>query len=399
MQNSVIVAILSAIIIVLFFIVVYQSYRLRRFKKDAVFKGSSKEVVTLQNYLDLITERIIIMHFSLDGTIEKVSNAYENIFGYSKEELIGVSIDKQHYSPSRQDKPIWSILETEGYFEGEMQLYSVDGESYWMYKQIVKHIDAQGNHIGYIAISNDITAAKAFEEQQQFLIDQSRHAVMGEMISMIAHQWRQPLSTIASIMSNIQIDIELESLQLTTLQDDAKKIEVILEHLSTTIQDFNNFFKTDKEEVATNIYQLIDNARGLIDFKLKGISFEIDVDKNFTIPLLESELLQVIINLLSNAADAMQDEPFPIVLINVKVHENHFNILISDNGTGIEETHLSKIFDPYFSTKSKNGTGLGLYICKTIVQKHLHGKISVNNLSKGCRFDIQLPLKEANETR
>lgn len=390
---------LLILIIVTLLVVIYQLVKRTSHVKSASLKTAQKrEIAALHNYLDTITERIIIMHFSLDGTIEKVSNAYENIFGYSKSELIGVSIDKNHYSPSRSDKPIWKILEDEGQFEGEMQLFSSDGESYWMYKQIVKHLDVDGNHIGYIAISNDITAAKAYEEQQQYLIDQSRHAVMGEMISMIAHQWRQPLSTIASIISNVQLDIELHAFNEGHFQKDAKKIESILEHLSQTIQDFNNFFKTDKKKINTNIANLVEDAITLIDFKLHGITIERDIDKDFSVMLLQSELLQVIINLLANAADAMENKELPVILISLHNDNEFMTLDISDNGTGIDTEIINKIFDPYFSTKSKNGTGLGLYICKTIVQKHLHGTISVQNLSKGCRFSIHIPLKEDNET-
>jgi len=389
-------SIILTFIIVILLVVLYQQWQKNRVLQRAQDKSLSNiKLHTLETYLETITERIIIMHFSLDGKIEKVSNAYENIFGYPKSALIGHSIDKNHFSPDREDKPIWQVLEDEGSFEGAMELYSSEGESYWMYKQIVKHLNDKGEHIGYIAISNDITAVKAFEEQQQFLIDQSRHAVMGEMISMIAHQWRQPLSTIASIVSNTQIDIELNSLDIIRLKHDATKIENILEHLSNTIQDFHSFFKSDKQKMQTNIAKLVNDAIALIDFKLNGIDIEIQIDDKVTMLLLESELLQVIINLLTNAADATSQSEFPVILISLQEYEKHMTLLISDNGTGIKDNIMNKIFDPYFSTKSKNGTGLGLYICKTIVEKHLEGKIKVQNLSRGCRFIIELPYKES----
>jgi len=348
----------------------------------------------LQNYLNLITERIIIMHFSLDGQIEKVSNAYGNIFGYDKEELLGQFIDKNHFSPSRTDKSIWNILCDEGFFEGDMELASKEGEPYWMYKQIVKHIDDDGKHIGYISISHDITAVKAFEEQQKILLQQSRHAVMGEMISMIAHQWRQPLSTISSILSNIQLDIELDTFEQKNFQKSMAKIQNIHQHLSQTVQDFHKFFKPDKKTAKTNVSQLVSEALSLIEFKVKGVVIYKDIDETLSYDLFQSELLQVLINLLSNAIDAMHNVEDPTLnIVLTPKDEKSFTLSICDNGSGIKDEDKDKIFEPYFSTKSKNGMGLGLYICKIIVEQHLDGSITTKNLDEGCCFSLEVQAK------
>jgi len=364
-------------------------HQCRAFRKEI-----ATEMVTsksLKRYLDLITERIIIMHIDLDGTISKVSNAYENIFKFSTDELLGQKIDKQAYSPSRADKPIWKILEEEHCFNGEMQLKASTGDTYWMYKQIVEYFDDDGAMVGYIAISHDITANKLYEEQQKFLIDQSRHAVMGEMIAMIAHQWRQPLATIGSVVSNLHLDIELGSSSPKTLEEGFDKIEQIVEHLSHTVSDFRNFFKSDNEKKMTNISLLFSQATELIAFKLRGIQVDIQADSAFELAIHPSEMLQVLLNLLNNAADALREQQMPTIRMMLRYDDEQVHIMVSDNGVGIDEAIINQIFDPYFSTKSKNGTGLGLYIAKIITEKHLNGSIVANNLTQGCRMSITIP--------
>ena len=277
---------------------------------------------SLRRELDTIFDRIIIMHFDLDGKILDVSDGYSNIFGYDKNSLIGLTIDKGHISPSRTDKPIWSILQDEGAFQGEMELFNTDNKPYWMHKQIVKEYDAYGKHKGYIAISNDITAAKAFEEQQRHLVDQSRHAVMGEMISMIAHQWKQPLATLSAVSTGVHLDIELDQLSSAKLGEDLKTVDGIVEHLSQTIEDFRNFFKNDKKETLVDIKTLIDEALKLIEFKLNHTKVIVNIQERFTMSLLKNELLQVMINLIANAADAMKDERNPQLQIDLETYDN-----------------------------------------------------------------------------
>ncbi len=352
-----------------------------------------KAFLSVHNENRLIFDYVIIMHFDLDGKILAVSDAYTHIFGYEKSLLIGQTIDKSYVSPSNSKAPIWSILEREGFFEGDMQLFTRQGKPYWLHKRIVKDYDINGKHVGYIAISEDITAVKAFEEQQEVLVDQSRHAAMGEMISMIAHQWRQPLATMSSVTTAIHLDIALNKVDKAKLNKQINNINQVIEHLDHTIEDFRNFFKQDKKAESFVVYDMLQEAKKMIDFKLQNIEIDINVDPEQKITLLKNELLQVIINLLSNAADALTETVRPCIDITLNFYEEHecAVLIIGDNGTGIDEKHLPYIFDPYFSTKSKNGTGLGLYICKTIIEKHLHGVMNVRNRKQGCEFLMTLP--------
>ncbi len=352
------------------------------------FNQLKNRTQSLQKELEDIFNRVIIIHFDLNGTILKVSNAYENIFGYDKKELIGVSIDKGYVSPSKPSQPIWKFLEEEGFFSGEMQLFDKEGQPYWMHKQIIKKYNNSGQHVGFISISHDITAIKLYQEQQRRIVDQSRHALMGEMISMIAHQWRQPLSTLTSITSQLRIESELGHLDKQSLADKVKETDRIIAHLSATLNDFRNFFKHDKSTKRTHIHDLVNEAIKLISFKLREIEVINHIDPEFTTQTLKGEYIQIILNLISNAADALKDIKNPRIDIKLEILEKTIILYVCDNGKGIEPEIVDRIFDPYFSTKSKNGTGLGLYICKTILQEHLDGDITVEPLEVGCCFKV-----------
>ena len=298
------------------------------------------------------------------------------------------------YSPDSPDRPIWQILEEDGIFEGEIRLSGADGQSSWTLTKIIQDINTEGKHIGYIAVSQDITAKKHFEEQQQQLISQSRHALMGEMISMIAHQWRQPLSTMSAISANLMLDVQLGALKEESLKGELSKFEQIITHLSQTITDFNDFFKSDKVKQKSDLSQVVYETLELIEFRLKDIHVKTDLDSIEPIYLYRNELLQVLINIINNAVDALEESDLkkPEITISLKQKGPYSPIFITikNSGKSIDEEVLPYIFEPYFSTKEKNGTGLGLYIVKTIVDKHLDGKIYATNHEDGCSFTIEL---------
>jgi len=352
------------------------------------------ETADLKNYIGLISEHIIIMHFSLDARITYVSDAYTKIFGYPVSDLVGERIDKKRYSPSNPLRPVWQILEEDGFFEGEMKIPTVDGQSIWLLTRIIQEIDTAKYHVGYIAVSQDITAKKHFEEQQEQLISQSRHALMGEMISMIAHQWRQPLSTLSAISANLMLDIQLGNPSPKSLKSDLSKFEQIIAHLSQTISDFNDFFKSDKIKQRSDLAKVVYEALELIEFRFKNIRVVTDLDSIAPIEIYRNELLQVLINIINNSIDALEEEKTEAPLISISLKQNSPStpivITIANNGAPIANEVLPRIFEPYFSTKNKNGTGLGLYIVKTIVDKHLKGHIFAENIQDGCQFTIEL---------
>jgi len=254
----------------------------------------------------------------------------------------------------------------------------------------------------YIAIIIDITQRIKIEDelhsQEELMIAQSRHAAMGEMISMIAHQWRQPISVIAMDANNILADIELEILEAKSLKSTSMDIITQTQELSKTIDDFRNFFRSGKDAQEVRIKELFDDALSVIGKSLENNAIELilELDEDKKITTYSRELMQVFINIIKNAKEALTDnkvEDKKITVITSEDKEN-FKLRICDNAGGVNAEIIDKIFNPYFTTKGeKNGTGLGLYMSKTIIEKHLQGSLTVENNDEGACFEIILPHK------
>ena len=232
-------------------------------------------------------------------------------------------------------------------------------------------------------------------EKDKRLLQQSRLAQMGELISMIAHQWRQPLSAISNTSAAISIKAQLGKLEHKTAIELADKISGYTQHLSTTIDDFRAFVKKDKEKTETSFSELLQSVFNIIEASIKNKNItliqEIDSSEKFT--SYPNELKQVILNLIKNAEDVLIENNIENPYIKIATYkENETNILVvSDNGGGIGDDIIEKIFDPYFSTKEqKNGTGLGLYMSKTIIEDHCKGKLSACNDEFGAVFKITI---------
>ena len=268
-------------------------------------------------------------------------------------------------------------------------------------------LNFEGNVIGILAITQDITEhtenLNLLKEQEQLLIQQSRLASMGEMIANIAHQWRQPLSIISTSATGIKIQKEMG-----ILDDDSeiKSLDCINEnaqYLSNTIEDFRDFFKKSKTKSFINLDKLLEKTLKLILTRLKNKEITI-VKNNLDIEFetYEREMIQVFINIINNSIDALENKDYDkFIFFETQKFEDKIIIKIKDNAGGIEENILDRIFEPYFTTKeSKQGTGIGLYMCNEIIVKHLDGKILVSNESFeyknqkyiGSLFIIELPI-------
>ena len=247
---------------------------------------------------------------------------------------------------------------------------------------------------------------KKNEEKQKIMEAQSRFAAMGEMISMIAHQWRQPLASIGTASFNLKYKLLSEEYDLETkkgreeqsnfFKKKLDEIELYVQNLTTTIDDFRNFFKTDKNFVNINIENPIKNTLKIMQEDLK--SNNIDVTLNFKsqnkINIYENEIIHVIINILKNAQDKFLEKKIQNARIEIETLdlENSVKIDVYDNGGGIKKENLDIIFEPYFSTKKeKNGTGIGLSMSKIIVEKNHKGKIYATNIKEGICFSIIIP--------
>lgn len=235
-------------------------------------------------------------------------------------------------------------------------------------------------------------------EQEHFLIRQSKMASMGEMLSLIAHQWRQPLSSINGTVLNMDIDYRKNRLERHKFDDYLNEIERTTAYLSKTISDFTNFFSTDKQRHLFKVSNVIEQVEHLASMSLKG-NVEIIHTQNEEIEVngYSSELIQSLLVLVNNAIYICQKNIETIghgeIEINVRKVAKELVLSVEDNGGGIDKIDIKKIFDPYFTTKGKqHGTGLGLYILKMIVEDSMNGKVSVFNGEKGAVFIIEIPL-------
>jgi signal transduction histidine kinase len=235
---------------------------------------------------------------------------------------------------------------------------------------------------------------REIKESNEAMFSQSRLAQTGELISMISHQWRQPISKIASIISNLRFQLMMNS-EINPQQLDKKfeEIEDYTEFLSEIIDDFREFYKPKKEKEFVDILPLIEKSLGFLEGSIRKKSIKVikEFDQEIKLSLYQNELIQVIINILQNAIEFSKNDDF--IKIKTVVKSKEYIITIEDEAGGIKDEHIKKIFDAHFSTKvNKNSTnlGLGLYVSKVIIENHFHGKLEVINTKKGCIFTIRL---------
>jgi len=232
-------------------------------------------------------------------------------------------------------------------------------------------------------------------KKDQQIIHQSRLAQMGEMISMIAHQWRQPLTAINATSIALNISARLDEITSQKVIEKTDKISEYSQHLSTTINDFRNFFKSNKEKKEISYEELIDSVLGIVAIAIKNKNIQLiqNIDCREKFKTYPNEIKQVILNLLKNAEDILLEKKITNPIIQIKTYKKSDKHILEilDNGGGIPIEIIDNIFEPYFTTKNKkDGTGLGLYMSKTIIEEHCGGELSVSNNQNGAVFKISL---------
>jgi signal transduction histidine kinase len=239
------------------------------------------------------------------------------------------------------------------------------------------------------------------QKQYELLSQKSKLAAMGEMLENIAHQWRQPLSLVSVAASGIKINKELNILSDKFLMEALDCIENGTKHLNETIEDFRDFFSSEKEKKFFYLEDALKKVDKLLSLHLDKMGINVIKNiKNIKINNYERELLQVLLNILKNAMDALEKvDGEKYIFIDIFEKENNLYIQIKDNAGGIDESIIDRIFEPYFTTKHKSqGTGIGLYMSTEIITKHMNGKLKVENSSyehnnktfTGAMFTIEL---------
>ncbi|MGB1226682.1 MAG: sensor histidine kinase [Poseidonibacter sp.] len=233
------------------------------------------------------------------------------------------------------------------------------------------------------------------KKKDKAILEQSKLARMGAMISMIAHQWRQPLTELSGILMELETATRFKKVNDKHILNSIEKSDEMIEFMSNTIDDFRNFYKPDKVKESFNILASCKKAVNLINASLcnSNVKLILDVKENKDIYGYPTEFSQVILNLISNAKDILEEKNIqnPEIKLSITSGGTLSIITIKDNAGGIKEENLDLIFDPYFTTKdSTKGTGLGLYISKLIIERNMGGELIVYNDEEGAVFKITI---------
>ncbi|MCT7910052.1 cache domain-containing protein [Arcobacter lacus] len=249
-----------------------------------------------------------------------------------------------------------------------------------------------------MAISNEIY--KILKDYRQKVDENEKelkilNKSLEEMMSNIAHQWRQPLAEISSILMLIKLKYDTNRLDKDSMKQKLKEANMVLEYMSNTIDDFRGFFSTNKEKEKFYLSELIDSVITINStvLRINNIQIDVNIDKNIELETYLNEYQQVVLNILKNAKDVLieKDIKKPLIKIYSLEDKNSISLIIEDNGGGINIEPLNKIFEAYYSSKSQSkGTGIGLYMSKMIVEKSLKGILSVENSNFGAKFSIIL---------
>ncbi|AXH13121.1 sensor histidine kinase [Halarcobacter bivalviorum] len=230
-------------------------------------------------------------------------------------------------------------------------------------------------------------------EKEKLLIHKNKLASMGEMINNIAHQWRQPLMHLSFINMNLQMASYDKKLSKEYLAEKIEESNKQLEFMSNTIDSFRDFYKPQKEKENFFISKAVKQAVEIMSVLLnkENIEIEVEVKKDKEICAYANEYSQVVLNLITNAKDVLVQRKIakPKIKITIDSYSNKSFTTVCDNAEGINKVHIEKIFEPYFTTK-ESGSGIGLYMSKTIISSHFKGELKVENKKEGACFTIEV---------
>lgn len=267
---------------------------------------------------------------------------------------------------------------------------------WYKYRRLDELVRLRTAELESLNLSLQDEISKAVEKnrtQEKILMQQAKMAEIGSMVESIAHQWRQPLNILGLSMTRLNINVSLGN-----HNDMNKVIEIVeqqIDYMSQTIDDFRNFFKQDRIQSKVNVYHLIGEVETLLGPLLASKKIELikNIDPMIEVLVYHNELKQVLLNIVNNAREAIELAKSKNRVITVSCTDDRFNCTISieDSGGGVPHHIVDKIFDPYFTTKFESqGTGIGLYMAKMIIEKHCFGKLSIYNTKSGACFEIRL---------
>ena len=357
--------------------------------KTLEYKKKNQELINAnQNFFDLLNTAIeAIAIFDENDKLVKLNNSGKVMFNYyfkkkSQNKMI-LDFIPEDFIPEIKDK-----LNNKVFEPFETNLLRSD-KTIFPALIAVKTILIENKNNTIITVV-DLTQIKL---QDQFLQQQAKLAQMGELLSMIAHQWRQPLTAISAASENLKLKNLLNKIDNNTIDIATNDINKYTNYLSNTINDFKNFYKTNKSIEKTSLNEMLEKSLNIIEDAIYFKNIKIIKNLNSISPIntYKSEVTQVILSLLQNAEDILIEKQIVNPFIKIKTFEDkkYLYLQVIDNGGGIPENILDKIFDPYFSTKhEKNGTGLGLYFAKSIIENNCNALLTAKSNGQEAVFTI-----------
>jgi PAS domain S-box-containing protein len=379
-------------------VLLFRDVTYRNAMEEAILKSEQKFRNLVESTSDWIWET------DAEGIYTYASPQVTRLLGYRPKEVVGKSyfdlmkpsevesIKKQFEEITKHKRQIKNMV--------NICLHR-DGHEVYLETNGAPVLNDNGELIGYEGVDRDITERlekeKLVKDQEQMLIAQSRQAAMGEMIGMIAHQWRQPITAIGMAINNLKADIELDMVDAKGFSVSLNDMGLLVLHLSKTIDDFRDFFKEDREKERSSVDSIVEDAIHIIGKSLINNNIELRLNLNAPVEsmLFKREMIQVLLNIIKNAKDVSQERGVKRAYIEIKSEQNDNEVVISicDNAGGIAADVLPRVFEPYFTTRGPtSGTGLGLYMSDIIVRNHHGGKIEATNTQDGSCFTIKLPI-------
>ena len=357
-----------------------------------------------------------------------LSDEMYRIFGLEAKEMeITNKMFMEHIHPEDMEyvkQGIKHMLHGEPY-SVEFRFNDFKGKQIWLYHSGNVVCDTAGKSKYLFGISQNVTEKKdalielkkinenlkeivedelkESRNKDAVIIYQSRLAKMGEMIGLIAHQWKQPLNNLNLILANVKDAYEYKELTKEDLDNSIYNSKLIINQMSQTIDDFRHFYKPQRNKEIFSLSETINFALGLMEegVKRNKIDISINTEEDSMIFGYSNEFCQVIFNVLDNAKDALVESGIDKkeIMINIYAQEDTAIVEINDNGGGMDNKDIDKIFEPYFTTKVETrGTGIGLYMSKMIIEDHMSGKIICKNTSDGMCFQVKIPKNEVSKS-
>jgi len=373
----------------------------RRLLQEELDK-KTEDLQLFKQVVENINYGIVITKASNTNELLYVNKEFENITGYTKEEAISKNCNFLQNEDIEQKAvaKIKEALHNKQKIQIELRNYKKDGTLFYNFVSISPVYDKEHNITHFVGIQKDITNQK---KQEALLAEQAKLASMGEMIGNIAHQWRQPLSVISTGVTGMQLQKEHGLLEDKQFIKTCDAINENVQYLSQTIDDFKNFIKNDSIQKSFNLSDNIEKCLSLVSGTIKNCNINIILTLDNTIKIygFSNELIQCYMNIFNNAKDALIDKQEKFIFIDSYIKNNKVVITIKDNAGGIPEDIISKIFEPYFTTKHKyQGTGLGLHMTYNLIVDGMKGTLKVSNCNfyhfgkqfTGAEFVISLPM-------